>query len=256
MRAGSLAVLLVSLLVAGAASAEPLRWASDAQSGAPFVFHDPADQSRLTGFETDIMAALGRRIGSTPVFVQNDWDGLIPGLQRGLYDVVIDGIEITPEHRAAVDFSEPYYPHRRADRGAPRCGRAGQRGRPARARGRHAQGHAEPAPAGAGRRHPAPVLRRRDQRVFRPGERPARRGDAGRADRAVLRGAGPAAEAGGRPGWRAVLRHRHREGPRRVQGAHRLRPRRDAPRRHAASHPAALGDVDAGDGRLHRRPLG
>ncbi len=97
------------LLLAGAASAEPLRWASDAQSGAPYVFHDPADQSRLTGFETDIMAALGRRIGMTPVFVQNDWDGLIPGLQRGLYDVVIDGIEITPEHQAAIDFSEPYY---------------------------------------------------------------------------------------------------------------------------------------------------
>ncbi len=108
-RAGGLVVLLSSLLLAGAASAQPLRWASDAQSGAPFVFHDPADQSRLTGFETDIMAALGRRIGMTPAFVQNDWDGLIPGLQRGLYDVVIDGIEITPEHQAAVDFSEPYY---------------------------------------------------------------------------------------------------------------------------------------------------
>ncbi len=102
-------VVALVLLLAGAASAEPLRWASDAQSGAPFVFHDPADQSRLTGFETDIMAALGKRIGMTPVFVQNDWDGLIPGLQRGLYDVVIDGIEITPEHQAAIDFSEPYY---------------------------------------------------------------------------------------------------------------------------------------------------
>ncbi|NPD69213.1 ABC transporter permease subunit [Lichenicola cladoniae] len=95
--------------MSGMASAEPLRWASDSQSGAPFVFHDPADQSKLTGFETDLIQALAKQIGREQVFVQNDWDGLIPGLQRGLYDVVIDGIEITPEHRAAVDFSTPYY---------------------------------------------------------------------------------------------------------------------------------------------------
>ncbi len=107
--AAVLALLLTLMLLGGGASAAPLRWASDAQSGAPFVFHDPADQSRLTGFEFDIMRALGRQIGSDPVFVQNDWDGLIPGLQRNLYDVVIDGIEITPEHQAAVDFSIPYY---------------------------------------------------------------------------------------------------------------------------------------------------
>ncbi len=43
------------------------------------------------------------------MFVQNDWDGLIPGLQRSLYDVVIAGIEITPEHQSEVDFSIPYY---------------------------------------------------------------------------------------------------------------------------------------------------
>ena len=100
---------LALLMFTGIAHAQPLRWASDAQSGAPFVFHDPADQSKLTGFETDLMQALAAHLGRPPVFVQNDWDGLIPGLQRGLYDVVIDGIEITPEHRAAVDFSEPYY---------------------------------------------------------------------------------------------------------------------------------------------------
>lgn len=103
------AALLFMVSMSGVASAEPLRWASDSQSGAPFVFHDPADQSKLTGFETDLIQALAKRIGREQVFVQNDWDGLIPGLQRGLYDVVIDGIEITPEHRAAVDFSTPYY---------------------------------------------------------------------------------------------------------------------------------------------------
>ena len=100
---------LAFVFLLGSAHADPLRWAADAESGAPYVFHDPSDQSKLTGYETELMTALAARLGRTPVFVQNDWDGLIPGLQRGLYDVVIDGIEITPEHRAAIDFSSPYY---------------------------------------------------------------------------------------------------------------------------------------------------
>lgn len=109
MRLLHAAVLMIVMAISEVASASPLRWASDSQSGAPFVLHDPADQSKLIGFETDLMKALAKRIGRDEVFVQNDWDGLIPGLQRGLYDVVIDGIEITPEHQAAVDFSTPYY---------------------------------------------------------------------------------------------------------------------------------------------------
>jgi len=87
----------------------PLRWGSDASSGAPYVFHDPLHPSRVTGFEAEIIRDVARRLHRAPVMVQNDWDGLIPGLERGLYDAVIDGIEITPEHRAVVDFSTPYY---------------------------------------------------------------------------------------------------------------------------------------------------
>ena len=103
------ASLSLSLCGARADAAAPLRWGADAQSGAPYVFHDPADQSRVTGFETEIITEVAARLGREPVMVQNDWDGLIPGLQRGLYDVIIDGLEITPEHAQVVDFSAPYY---------------------------------------------------------------------------------------------------------------------------------------------------
>ncbi|MBB2155623.1 ABC transporter permease subunit [Gluconacetobacter diazotrophicus] len=103
------ALLLLAAVMVGHAHAAPLRWASDAEANVPFVFHDPADQSRLTGYEYDIAQAIARRLGRPTQFVQNDWDGLIPGLQRGLYDMVIDGIEITPEHEQGVLFSHPYY---------------------------------------------------------------------------------------------------------------------------------------------------
>ncbi|WP_256941036.1 ABC transporter substrate-binding protein/permease [Acetobacter orientalis] len=92
-----------------AASAQVLRWAADASADVPYTFHDPKDQSRLTGYEYDLMQELGRHLQRPTQFVQNDWDGLIPGLQRGLYDLVICGIEITPEHAQGIDFSDPYY---------------------------------------------------------------------------------------------------------------------------------------------------
>ena len=118
-------VLCAMLVASGGRAAEPLRWGADAQSGAPYVFHDPADQARITGFETEIIEAVAGRLGRKPVFVQNDWDGLIPGLQRGLYDVVIDGLEITPDHAAARRFLSAVLPHLRADRGAARECRPG-----------------------------------------------------------------------------------------------------------------------------------
>lgn len=42
-------------------------------------------------------------------FVQNQWDGLIPGLQNNNYDVAINGIEITDDRKQEVNFTDPYY---------------------------------------------------------------------------------------------------------------------------------------------------
>ncbi len=96
-------------MASGATPPPALTWGADANSGAPYVFPDPRDPSRIIGFEKDIIDAICRDMKRTPEFVQNNWDNLVPGLQRGLYDVVINGLEITPEHEAEVDFSTPYY---------------------------------------------------------------------------------------------------------------------------------------------------
>src|SRR5206468_8406394 len=50
-----------------------------------------------------------QRMGRTARFVQNQWDGLVPGLERGEYDVVINGLEITPERAGRIHFSKPYF---------------------------------------------------------------------------------------------------------------------------------------------------
>jgi len=86
-----------------------LRWAGDIQGGEPYVYQDPHDASRLIGFEVEIADALARRLGLRAEFVQNDWQTLIPSLQRGDFDLVLNGLEVTSARRAQVSFTRPYY---------------------------------------------------------------------------------------------------------------------------------------------------
>ncbi|QCE34100.1 transporter substrate-binding domain-containing protein [Acetobacteraceae bacterium] len=88
---------------------EEFRWASDGEANVPYVFHDPLDTNHIIGFEYELMAKMSEQMGVKSTFVQNGWDGLIPGLSRNLYQAVIDGLEITPEHEKAVLFTRPYY---------------------------------------------------------------------------------------------------------------------------------------------------
>ncbi|QCE32359.1 transporter substrate-binding domain-containing protein [Acetobacteraceae bacterium] len=86
------------------------RWASDGEANVPYVFHDPLDEKHITGFEYELMEKISQYLDVKSVFVQNGWDGLIPGLTRGdMYKAVIDGLEITPEHEEAALFTHPYY---------------------------------------------------------------------------------------------------------------------------------------------------
>lgn len=111
MRRLGLAVLAL-LLAASAALSTPLpalRWAGDMQGGEPYVFQDPSDRDRLVGFEVELAEALAARLGRRSEFVQNDWLTLVPTLERGDVDMIMNGLEITPARRARVAFTRPYY---------------------------------------------------------------------------------------------------------------------------------------------------
>jgi polar amino acid transport system substrate-binding protein len=95
--------------IAETAPPKELRWAADAESGVPYMFIDPSDPKKMKGFEYDIMEKLAEKMGRKLVFVQNEWESLVPGLERGDYDVAANGIEVTPERSEQVLFSLPYY---------------------------------------------------------------------------------------------------------------------------------------------------
>ncbi len=84
-------------------------WGSDAEGGAPYIFPDPENPSRLIGFEVDLMDVIARELGVRQRQFQNAWDNLIPTLERGDIDIAINGIEITSERKERIAFSNPYY---------------------------------------------------------------------------------------------------------------------------------------------------
>src|SRR5262245_47585152 len=86
-----------------------LVWGTDAEGGAPYVFPDPRDPSRMIGFEMEIAQAIARELGVKLKLAQNAWESLIPALERGDSDLAMNGIEITPEREQRVLFSVPYY---------------------------------------------------------------------------------------------------------------------------------------------------
>ena len=87
----------------------PLTWGGDAEGGAPYEFQDPQNPDKIIGFEVDIVEAIGRILGRPAQFVQNQWDGLIPALERGNYAMAVSGLEITADRAEVISFSRPYY---------------------------------------------------------------------------------------------------------------------------------------------------
>ncbi len=86
-----------------------LKWGADAEGGAPYVFPDPQQPDQLIGFEAELAGALAQKLGVRARMVQNQWDNLVPALQRGDFDLILNGLEISDEHRQQVATSRPYY---------------------------------------------------------------------------------------------------------------------------------------------------
>jgi polar amino acid transport system substrate-binding protein len=87
----------------------PLRWGADAEGGGPYVFKDPKNPSRNIGFEVDLAAVLAKEMGRPIEFVQKDFKNLLLDLNRGDIDLAMNGLEVTPDRKAKVRFTRPYY---------------------------------------------------------------------------------------------------------------------------------------------------
>lgn len=89
-----------------------LRWGGDAEGGAPFVEADPADPSRVRGFDVDIAGMIAAGLGRRAQFVQVAWSSIEQSVERGDFDVGMSGLEDRPELHQRFAVSIPYYEFR------------------------------------------------------------------------------------------------------------------------------------------------
>jgi len=104
----ALAAMAGLLAASGAAAKEwkTVRIGMDA-SYAPFESVDPKGQ--IIGFEVDYAKDLCARMKVTCTFQNQDWDGIIPSLNGGKFDVIFSSMSITGERKKKVIFSDYYY---------------------------------------------------------------------------------------------------------------------------------------------------
>lgn len=62
----------------------------------------------LVGFEIDVAKKVARDMGVDIEFVPTPWQGLIPALIAGEFDVIIAGMSVRPRRMLVIDFTVPY----------------------------------------------------------------------------------------------------------------------------------------------------
>ena len=72
---------------------------------APFSIKQGDD---FTGFDVEVMKAVGERLGVEVAFVATPWDSMFAALAAGRFDVVANQVNVNPEREKLYDLSDPY----------------------------------------------------------------------------------------------------------------------------------------------------
>lgn len=89
----------------GGGGGEPLSVGSDI----PYPPFEQGKPGEYTGFDIELMEAIGEKIGRTPEFQDTSFETIFRDVQQGKFEAVISAATITEEREKAVDFSNPYY---------------------------------------------------------------------------------------------------------------------------------------------------
>ncbi|AZO71336.1 MULTISPECIES: transporter substrate-binding domain-containing protein [unclassified Mesorhizobium] len=104
----AIAVSIASLIAAFPVLADDERTISIATEGASPPWDGTDANGQLYGFDVDVGLELCGRMKVKCNFVAQDWDGIIPALLVGKYDVIMSGMAITEKRKQQIAFSSPY----------------------------------------------------------------------------------------------------------------------------------------------------
>ena len=65
-------------------------------------------EGKFVGYEVDVATQLANDLGVKVELVPTAWDGIIPALNAGKFDLLIGGMSLTTKRNLSVNFSAPY----------------------------------------------------------------------------------------------------------------------------------------------------
>ena len=104
----AVAALLATLALAGcgnSADSSTLRVGTEG-TYSPFSFQGP--DGKLTGYDIEVVQAVGAKLGKQVEFTQTPFDSIFAGLEAKRFDLIANQVTITDERKAKYDLSEPY----------------------------------------------------------------------------------------------------------------------------------------------------
>jgi polar amino acid transport system substrate-binding protein len=111
MRRTVTALLAITAVVAGTSLAMAKDWKEiRVGTDATYPPFESVDASgAFVGFDIDILNAICEDIGAKCTYANQDFDGIIPALLAGKFDVIDSSLSITAEREKQIDFSDMYY---------------------------------------------------------------------------------------------------------------------------------------------------
>lgn len=71
-------------------------------------FENKDESGKVEGFDIDLATEIAERLGLELEVISVKWEGIIPGLKMGDYDIVMSAMTITEERKQEIDFTDPY----------------------------------------------------------------------------------------------------------------------------------------------------
>ncbi len=102
------AALLAAVGVAGCSSGSDANTLRVGTEGTYSPFSFQGADGRLTGYDVEVVQAVGAKLGKEVEFVQTPWDAIFAGLEAQRFDLVANQVTINDERKAKYDLSEPY----------------------------------------------------------------------------------------------------------------------------------------------------
>jgi lysine-arginine-ornithine-binding protein len=74
---------------------------------APYESKSPSGE--VVGFEIDIAKAMCEKMGVKPVWVENDFDSIIPALQAKKFDFIVSGMAVNEKRKQQINFTDKVF---------------------------------------------------------------------------------------------------------------------------------------------------